>query len=137
MNAEANRAIARRFFDEAVNQARIDVLDEIVAQDFVLHSAVLGEVHGRDAYVKSVARLLAAAPDLQGRVDDLLVAERDMVVARVTYRGTDRGGILPGQPGTNKGFEFTAIYIFQVRDGRLAELWQEADLRRAAQQLAN
>ena len=123
MNAEANRAIARRFFDEAVNQARIDVLDEIVAQDFVLHSAVLGEVHGRDAYVKSVARLLAAAPDL--------------VVARVTYRGTDRGGILPGQPGTNKGFEFTAIYIFQVRDGRLAELWQEADRRRAAQQLAN
>ena len=56
---------------------------------------------------------------------------------RHTYRGSDTGGILPSMPPTSKPFEFTAMYLWPVVDGRLAELWQEADRLRLVQQLGS
>jgi hypothetical protein len=61
---EAHKAIVRRFFDQAVNRRQYDVIDELVASDFVLHSALLGEVHGGGAYKQSV---LEARPRTGGQ----------------------------------------------------------------------
>jgi predicted ester cyclase len=80
---------------------------------------------------------LNACPDLHATVDDLLAAEADTVVARLTYRGTDTGGFLRGYPATGRPFEFGAIYIWRLRGGKLAELWQEADRVRLMQQLGH
>src|SRR4249919_1149813 len=34
MSTEANKVVVRRFFDQAINQRKLDVLDEILAPDF-------------------------------------------------------------------------------------------------------
>jgi len=135
MSSAANKALVQRLFDECVNQRNYDVLDKLIAADFVLHSAMLGEVHGREAYKQSVRALLDPCPDLQGSVEALIAGEQDTVVARLTYRGTDTGGLARGHAATGKPFEFTAIYLWQVANGQLAELWQEADRARMLQQL--
>ena len=135
MFTETDKAVVGRFFDEAINQRHYDVIDEVVASDFVLHSALLGEVHGRDAYKQSVLGLLNPCPDFRATVEDLISAEGDTVVSRLTYRGTDRGGFVKGHAATGKPFEFGAIYIWRLSNGKLAELWQEADRVRLMQQL--
>ena len=135
--SESGKAVVRRLFDEALNERRLEILDEIVAADFVLHSAMLGEVRGRDSYRRGVEALLRASSDLHGAVDALLAAEDDHIIVRVTYTGTDEGGFMTGQPGTGKPFETTALYLFRVEDNQLKELWQEADRARVLQQLAS
>ena len=135
MSSADNKTTVRRVFDEVINERHFEVLDELVAPDFVLHSAVLGEVKGGAAYKQSVLALLDTSADLRAMVEDVIGAERDMVVARVTYRGTDTGGFLRGHAATGQAFEFTAIYLWRLYGGRLTELWQEADRVRLLQQL--
>jgi steroid delta-isomerase-like uncharacterized protein len=132
---EDDKAVVARFTEEVTNRRHFDVFDELVAADFVLHSALLGEVRGSAAYKQSVLSTLNACPDLHATVDDLIGAEADTVVVRLTYRGTDTGGFLRGYPATGKPFVFAAIYIWRLSGGRLAELWQEADRVRLMQQL--
>jgi steroid delta-isomerase-like uncharacterized protein len=134
---ESHKAVVRRLFDEALNARRLEVLDEIVASDFVLHSAMLGEVRGRETYHRAVEGLLVASPDLHGEVEAVLSAEDDHVIVRVTYTGTDAAGFMTGRPGTGKPFEATAMYLFHLEGDQLKELWQEADRARLLQQLTN
>ncbi|HLZ30319.1 MAG TPA: ester cyclase [Chloroflexota bacterium] len=135
MATDADKAVVRRLFDEAINQRRFDVFDEVVSADFVLHSALLGEVRGGEAYKQSVLGLLNPCPDLHATVEDLIGADGDTVVTRLTYRGTDTGGFIRGHAATGKPFEFGAIYIWRLANGKLVELWQEADRMRLMQQL--
>ncbi len=134
--SEAQKAVVRRVFDEALNARRLEILDEIVSADFVLHSAMLGEIRGREPYRRAVDALLRASPDLHGHVDALLGAEEDHVIVRVTYTGTDAAGFMTNRPGTGKPFETTAIYIWRMQGDQIAELWQEADRARILQELA-
>jgi predicted ester cyclase len=135
MSTEEDKAVVRRLFDEAVNQRRFDVLDEVVGTDFVLHSALLGEIHGGDAYKQSVRDLLDPCPDFRATVEDLIGADGDAVVARLTYRGTDPGGFIRGRATSGMRFEFGANYIWRLANGKLVELWQEADRMTLMQQL--
>jgi steroid delta-isomerase-like uncharacterized protein len=135
MSSDDNKALVRRLFEEGVNQRHYEVVDELVAPDFVLHSALIGEVRGRAAYKQSVVALLEPAPDLRATIEDLIAGERETIIARLTYRGTDTGGFVRGHPATGKGFEFTAIYIWRLAEGQVTELWQEADRVRLLQQL--
>jgi predicted ester cyclase len=137
MSTPDPKAIVGRFFQSAINEREFAALDDLIAPDFALHSSVLGEVRGATAFKESALALVKPCPDLQVTVDDLLAAEHNIVVARVTYRGTDTGGVLPGAAPTGKPFEFTALYLWRVIDGRLAELWQEADRLRLVQQLGS
>ena len=43
MSAESNKALSRRLLEEAFNAGNIDVVDELVATDFVNHDAALPE----------------------------------------------------------------------------------------------
>jgi predicted ester cyclase len=134
--SDSRKAVVRRLFEEGLNERRLEVLDEIVAADFVLHSAMLGDIRGRDAYRRGVEGLLQASPDLHGTLEALLSAEDDHVIARISYTGTDAGGFMTGQPGTGKPFATTALYLFRLEGHQLKELWQEADRARILQQLA-
>jgi predicted ester cyclase len=109
MSAIDRKAVVRRFFELAINQRDESVFDELIAPDFVLHSSMLGEVRGAAAFKQSALALVKPCPDLQVPVEDVLEGEHDTIVARVTYRGTDTGGLVPGVPATGKPFEFTAI----------------------------
>jgi len=135
MSAEDQKVMVRRLFEEVVNQRHYDLLDALIAPDFTLHSAILGEVRGATAYKQGVLALLNPCPELHATVEEVMAGERDSVIARLTYRGTDTGGVVQGHAATGKSFEFTAIYIWRVANGQLAELYQEADRVRLLQQL--
>lgn len=135
MSVEDQKAMVRRLFEEGVNRRNYDVIDELIAPDFILHSVILGDLHGAAAYKQSVQALLDPCPDFRATVEETIGGENDTVIARVTYRGTDTGGFVQGHPPTGRRFEFTAMYIWRVANGMVAELYQEADRARLLQQL--
>ncbi|HMK16387.1 MAG TPA: ester cyclase, partial [Methanomicrobiales archaeon] len=75
----------------------------------------------------------AAFHNLHVTIEDMM-AEGDRVTCRFTARGVHNGEFM-GLPPTGKQIAMTGIEIFRLRDGKIAELWGEANLMGLMQQL--
>ncbi len=117
--AEGAKAIERRIADEVWTQGKLDVIDELVAPDFVGSSPTDGEFHGPDGFRRLVERYHSAFSGIEMRVERI-VAEGDWVATNWTARGTHSGelmGIAPtGREATVSGMQFS-----RVHDGKLVE----------------
>src|SRR6516164_5649110 len=116
----ANTALVRKFY-QAINARSLDQLDAIVAADFLDHMADPQQPHGIEALKQSLGPFLASSSDLKF-VNDPVIAKGDYVTVVDTITGTNDGEIMGMQP-TSKSFEFSAIDIWRVKDGKLAEAW--------------
>lgn len=125
------RDIVATFYDEVLNGKQLERFDALVAPDFVEHGTP--PMEGREAFRAFVAGLLAALPDFRFEVDDWII-EGDRVVARCSAAGTHLGELLGFAPTGNRA-TWTAIHIWRIVDGRLAERWSEADLLGIVEQL--
>jgi steroid delta-isomerase-like uncharacterized protein len=67
-----------------------------------------------------------AFPDLHAEVHDV-IAEGELVAARVTYTGTHQGEFL-GIPATGKQTTTNGVDLFRMQDGRQAEHWGGPDM---------
>jgi steroid delta-isomerase-like uncharacterized protein len=129
MSGEVNKTLSRRLVAEAWNQGKIEVVDEIVADDFVLHEPTAPERRNRDDYKQWIAESRMAFPDLQITVDDELV-DGQQIVTRWTVRGTHQGNLVQPTgaiPPTGRQIKFTGITIARYANGKLVEGWQEGD----------
>jgi len=133
MAGNDNKAVVQRFYQEVLNQRKLDVLDQIAAEDYVEHDPFPGQGNGRADLKARVASLHKAFNPLRFNVEDV-IAEGDKVVVRWTNSGTDRGGFM-GIPPTGREFGIAGIDIYVVRDGRLAEHWHVVDMLGHMQQL--
>ena len=134
MSAEANAATARRIV-EAWNTGNLDVLDELLAPDYVDHDLSTHEdVQGVEANKERVRAYRAAMSDLRVTIDDL-VAGGDRVASRWHATGTNDGELM-GNPPTNRALEITGMSIDRFdADGRLVETWDQWDNMGFMQQL--
>jgi steroid delta-isomerase-like uncharacterized protein len=129
MSQEENKAIVRRFFEEAWNQQNLNVIDEIFAPTVVFN----GQPITRDALKQALAGRRTAFPDIQVTVDDQ-IAEGEKVSTRRTWQATHRGqyrGIAP----TGKQVKWTQISVVRFSQGRIVEDWAVADELGILQQL--
>jgi predicted ester cyclase len=127
---DENKGIARRWITFA-SAGFSGGFDEFIAPDYVGH---LGGADMDRPELERLEREFAAAfPDARYSIDDM-VAEGDRVVLRLTTRGTHRGAYAGAAP-TQREVEFTAMVIYRVRDGRIAESWGEMDFLRLMRQL--
>jgi predicted ester cyclase len=65
-----------------------------------------------------------------------MIAEGDNVAARFTAHGIHKGDFM-GLPITGKPITMTGIEIFRIKDGKIVELWGEANLLGLMEQLRN
>jgi steroid delta-isomerase-like uncharacterized protein len=132
MPSSDNKVVVRRYYDEVLNGRRLDVLDEIAAEDYLEHDPFPGQGNGRADLKARAAGFHRAFNPLRFTIHDV-IAEGDKVV-RWTNAGTDSGGFM-GIPPTGKQFGIAGIDIHVVRDGRLTEHWHVVDLLGQMQQL--
>jgi SnoaL-like polyketide cyclase len=97
MSAQDNTAIVRRFWEEALGQGRLEVVDQIFSSDCTVSAAGLfdGEISGPAEVREVVEQTRNAFPDLQISIDDLATTEYGDVVT--TWRGTSTSGEWWGQ----------------------------------------
>ena len=111
-----------------------DAFDDLLHPDALIHapaglstaSAEAEKVVWRDA--------LAAMPDLRHEVQEVVV-EGDIEMARVVVTGTlatDFGGV----EGTGRRFQIDQAVITHLRDGKVAEAWEIADIAALRDQVA-
>ena len=134
--SEKNKALIRRWFEEVWNQGRSDVIDDLLAEDAVIHGLVDGAgnpVSGLDGFHDFHTQFRGAFPDLIVSVDDT-IGEGDMVVARCSVRGRHTGNHL-GFAATNAPVQFDGVAITRIENGKIAEAWNHFDFAQMNRQL--
>ena len=111
---------------DAYNKRSLDEFDALLADDVVLVRD--GEkAHGLAEFKGVLERLQRAFPDIQYRVEDILVAG-DRIALRWEARGTHQGEYL-GQAATGRPVSYSGITIYERRpDGKIARIFVAADL---------
>jgi predicted SnoaL-like aldol condensation-catalyzing enzyme len=133
MSTEQNKAVVRRFWDEAWNAGNLAMIDEIYDPNHQLHvlwqNPAFGgatEAAGPGPAKDVVGMWRSALPDLHVEIVRQ-VAEGDKVMTQHTCRGHHSGtpfmGIQPsGRPGT-----VTGMTINRVVDGKIVDTWTNWD----------
>lgn len=132
MSIEDNKNIVRRFFEEGPSKGDLRAADDLLAPNFALHTP-LPSAPGIQGMNDVISACRAAFEHLNVTVEDM-VAEEDRVTARFTASGIHKGAFM-GLPATGKSITMTGIEIFRMENGRIAELWGEANLLGLMQQL--
>ncbi len=132
MSNEDNKTLVRRFFELGPSQGNINAARGLLAENFALH-VPLPAAAGVQGISDVITACRAAFEHLNVTVDDM-VAEGDRVAARFTARGVHKGSFM-GLPPTGKPITMTGIEIFRIENGKIAELWGEANLLGLMQQL--
>jgi steroid delta-isomerase-like uncharacterized protein len=133
MPAEENKAIVRRWVDEAYNPGNVGLMDELFAADFVNHDPANPMVRDLEGLKQDVRTQQAAFPDRHTSIDELL-ADGDKVIKRFTFRGTQTGE-WNGIPATGKQVTLQGIDILRIENGQIREIWWGYDALGVLQQL--
>ncbi len=132
MTDERNKDLVSRHFEEIWNHRDLSACEELMAKDFVEHAAAPfadsppGAVDGPQAMRGTVEWLVSQFPDIHMTIDEL-VADGDIVVARVTSEGTNTGKPNGFLPPSGKRFRSQQSHWFRVQDDKLAEHWATRD----------
>lgn len=117
----ATHDLVERFVAAVWNGAELAAIEDLTTDDVVVHALGAGVDRTREAFVSFHEGLLAAVPDLDHTVEDVLV-DGDRAVARVTIRGTPErqyGALSP----TGESFEAAGFQQYRIEDGQIAEVW--------------
>ena len=117
--AEGAKAIERRIADEVWTKGKLDLIEELIAPEFVGTSPTDGEFHGPDGFRQLVERYHSAFSGVEMRIERL-VAEGDWVATNWTARGTHTGQLMGIAP-TSREATVTGMQFSRVRDGKLVE----------------
>jgi serine phosphatase RsbU (regulator of sigma subunit)/predicted ester cyclase len=124
VTAGENKALVRRFLEELV-KGNLDVIDELVAPDFVDRSLHPGQGPTREDFKRSVEEIHSAFSTTSFTIEEQ-VAEGDTVVTKYTERSVIRGEFA-GLPPTGTEEMFEGIYIHRLSNGKITEEWSQAN----------
>lgn len=129
----SNRDAMSRFY-EGINAGELDVVDELLAEDFVEHDEFPGIPQSREGVKQFFAMARGAFPDLQMRVLHM-VSEDDVVAAHGVFEGTHEGDFM-GVPPTGRRVSVPIADVVRfAEDGRAVEHWGVTDTGMMMQQL--
>jgi predicted ester cyclase len=122
-DAEANKTLYRRLMEDVWSKRQPAAIERYISADFIEHNSNIPPgVEGRKRFV---AALQAGFSDYRADIQDL-VAEGDIVVARVQWTGTQDGVFLGRAPTGNK-LRFSTADFYRVKDGKFVEHWDVVD----------
>ena len=128
-----NMQIVRQFFELGPSKGDLAAADALLDPKFTMHTPLPVSGPGIEAMNTVITTCRNAFHDLHVTVEDLMETG-DKVTARFVARGVHRGDFM-GLPPTGKEIALTGIEIFRLKDGKILELWGEANLFGLMQQL--
>jgi predicted ester cyclase len=123
MSTERNKELVLRFIKEALNQRRLEVLDEILSPRYVNYG-YQGTLQG-EAFRAALRSLLGAFSDLHIE-PEWVIAEGDKVATWGRIRGTHDGDFMGIAP-TGRVVDISYHDSWRVEGDRLVENWVQMD----------
>ena len=121
MESTENAAVMRRIFEEIVNAKKLDIAEELYAEDHALHPNAAGVARGGAGMREAFAELHEQFEDARAEIESL-VAEGEMVAVRVTFSGR--------HAATGEQLFWPEMVFARFADGRAVESWEITDTGR-------
>ena len=119
---EANKALVRGYMEQVLNGGDLAAVVRFFPDSgFVFNGRLLTY----DDLTQMRAGLIRRFPDFRLTIEDQ-ITEGDIVVTRVTFRGTHRGEFMGIAP-TGRLVEYGGIAIDRIENGKVVEAWHQAD----------
>jgi len=128
---EENKTIHRRVYEKIWNKGNLDVVDEIIDDDYIYHP--LPQRRGPEGYKTMYHGFAEAFFGFHCEIEDM-IAEGDKVMVRTTITGTHAREFLGVAP-TGKQISVTEIAVVRIEDGKIIEEWGSPDFFSMMQQL--
>ena len=119
---EENEALVIRYHEDIFQKGKLEVADEILSPDFVIHNPVLPESlrKGPEGTKKYASEIITVCPNRKLTHDDI-ITKGDKVLIRWTNKGTNTGPFF-GSPTTGKTYVATGFDLFRISNGKIMEL---------------
>lgn len=126
--------LLRLITNEIWCERRYELVDELIAEDFVDHVDMPGlEGTGRARYLASVRLTHTGFSDYQEAIE-FIVADDEKAVSYARITGTHDGDLM-GLPPTGRKIDVHSIGILRFADGQVVERWGIGDSLTQMQQL--
>lgn len=122
-SAEQNKQLLADFGAEVFGKKDLSNLHKYMHEDYIQHNPLVPQ--GLAGFKKFFGDWFYATSDWNYNLSKI-VAEGDTVWVYGDYSGVHKGEWL-GIPATNKSYKISAVDIFRVQDGKLAEHWDVID----------
>jgi predicted ester cyclase len=115
MSAE-NKNVVMRYENQFKNEANVDIVYELMSENFVHHAPIPGVGEGRDG-LKQIGQFIFSMIDGIEVEIKALIGEGDLVSSRVEAHGRLKAN---GEP-----VSWTENHLYQLSDGKIVEWWGE------------
>lgn len=129
-----NEELDDRIIEDVISRGELDLVDDLFANDYVMHNPDLPEeIHGPEAFKEYVRMERSAFPDLTCSAEARVI-EGNTVATRFTNRGTHEGEFMGIDP-TGSEVTVSGIVINRYDNGKLVETHVVGDSLGLLQQL--
>jgi predicted ester cyclase len=130
MTVEQNKAVAKRLFEELLDNENVGILNDLFTEDCVIHRGDLAEPAQGIAGARSIVeKRIQLYRDFQTTIHQI-IGEGDLVATRETHKGIHRGQF-PTPIGTfdvtGRPIEWTSQVFFRFEGVKIAEMWVARD----------
>ncbi len=130
MTTEQKKQLVSRFI-ELMTTKQSDKFGEVIFQDYQQHNPMVKP--GLVGIQEGSKWFESIFPDISANIDAVVV-EGDIIVARITWTGTQRGELF-GVPASNVKATWTGTDWWRIENGKLAEHWDVVDWSSLMQQI--
>lgn len=111
--------VVRRYLAELYNERRLDLAAELIADPEIRHAPGERKVVSLADNVERLRKMFELCPVLRFE-PTLVIAQDDLVSVAWNGWSTQTDG---------RSYEFAAVEIFRVRDGKIVEIWNAKEAR--------
>ena len=133
MSTEKNKQVVLLFNKEVLGKNNIEVLKELVADDFINHTATGNVPNNVNGLMQFVAMLHKGFSEIHIEIFEQ-AAENDLVATRKEIHARHTGEIM-GRAATGKPVTLNVIDMIRLRDGKYIEHWGRNDIMQVIQSL--
>jgi predicted ester cyclase len=123
--SEANKATARRTWEEIFPACDVAGLAEVTAVDAVDHGARPDEPNGLEGATRTMLWLGTVFSDQRWEIRNL-IGDGDLVAVHATHHGRHTGNLMGLEP-TGREVAYDYVHIMRFRDGKAVEHWGVRD----------
>ena len=132
---DTNTAQMKKFYQEVVNNGKLDLIDDMCTADFIEHEELPGAPKCREGVKEWFKMFRAAFPDLKFKTE-MMIAKDDMVITYVTMTGTHKGEFM-GKPASGKTINVPGVDFIRFVDGKAVEHWGVTDTGAMMRQISD
>ena len=128
-------ALVRRFYYDLWNRFDATLIPVLLTEDVTLRGALGRHAAGHAAFADYLELVRGAFPDFEQTIDRIVVdGVGGSAFVRLRCRGTHRGPLF-GLPATGRRITYEGAARFEIREGRIADIWILGDLHGLLRQL--